>query len=95
MRTQYDDVIRAWIDGAEVEQRHPHVKKGKWHPFDGVWAASSDTILWHYRLAATAKKPKYLYVYRCSDTDDIEFLPRNMNVLSESYKYFGKIRLEE
>jgi hypothetical protein len=90
MRTEYDVVIRAWIDGAEVEQMHAEVNQGRWHPFDGYWMIHNKE--WQYRLAKPAKEPKYLYVYTY-DNDGVLIEAAPMPV--ERGTYLGKIRLEE
>jgi len=63
MRTEYDDVIRAWLDGAEVEEMH----EGKWYPFAGDLVAGRP-----YRIATPAKEPKYLYAFQADGTIRLE-----------------------
>jgi len=82
MRTGYDDVIRAWLDGAEVEEMH----EGKWYPFAGDWVAGRP-----YRIAKPAKEQKYLWVYG-------EYLGATticIEPIDTIDRYLGKIRLEE
>jgi len=87
MRTEYDDVIRAWLDGAEVEQRQ--AEWTDWEPFDGDWILDGE---WQYRLIKPAQEPKYLYVYTY-DNDGVLIEAAPMPV--ERGIYAGKIRLEE
>jgi hypothetical protein len=95
MRTEYDDVIRAWIDGAEVEEMH----EGKWYPFAGDWVAGRP-----YRIAKPAQEPKYLYAYLVEDV--VKFSQQKDGAVTPVYsmtttdiiqtsKYLGKIILEE
>ncbi len=100
MRTEYDDVIRAWLDGAEVEEMHPVYTEGQWKPLGGLLVV--DDINWQLRIAKPAQEPKYLYVYRKA-IEEIQgkiifgtqvfitdkFYADGMNL------YLGKIRLEE
>jgi hypothetical protein len=102
MRTDYDDVIRAWIDGAEVEQMHPIETHEVWERFDGMWMTDRDTR-WQYRIASPAKEPRYLYVYRAaiSEFDGRQmfsspiFTVNKTDVDAQQLSYIGKIRLEE
>lgn len=89
MRTEYDDLIRAWLDGAEVEEMHPEIANGKWYPFDGDWILDGE---WQYRIAKPAKEQKYLWVYG-EYLGDVTICLRS----PEDYpgRYLGKIRLEE
>jgi hypothetical protein len=93
MRTEYDDVIRAWIDGAEVEERHE--SENKWMPFEGIWVVDSESG-WQYRIAKPAQEPKYLYAYLNYENGKIELEQQQRLVRSsEKYEYLCKIRLEE
>jgi hypothetical protein len=91
MRTEYDDVIRAWLNGAEVEEMH----EGKWYPFAGDWVAGRQ-----YRIAKPAKEPKYLYVYakeigvvdKHQLLGEVHLSPVERN---DAGVLLGKIRLEE
>ncbi len=91
MRTDYDDVIRAWLDGAEVEEMHETWTNGEWRQFCRVWTVPNDTE-WQYRIAKPAKEPKYLYVYTY-DNDGVLIEAAPMPI--ERGIYAGKIRLEE
>jgi len=94
MRTPYDDVIRAWLDGAEVEVMH----EGEWYPFAGDWLSGRQ-----YRIAKPAQEPKYLYVYRAaiSEFDGRQMFSSPIFTVNKTYgdaqqlSYLGKIRLEE
>jgi len=100
MRTEYDDVIRAWLDGADVEEMHE--SEDKWMPFSGIWVVDSK-IGWQYRIAKPAKETKYLYVYRAaiSEFDGRQmfsspiFTVNKTDVEAQQLSYIGKIRLEE
>ena len=50
MRTIYDNVIRAWLDGADVQCRY---KNCPWRDFDGDFDLTDED--WQYRI-----KPKVL-----------------------------------
>lgn len=74
--------IKAWADGAEIEQKQ--ITVNKWVEFDGDWLVSD---CWEYRIKAQQKEPRYLYVY-CGMAGDVS--------LSRT-KYdscIGKIKLE-
>ncbi len=91
MRTEYDDVIRAWLDGAEVKQRLEGDKN--WEPFSGDWILDGE---WQYRIAKPAQKPKYLYVAVSKEKGEFDFsLRKDLIFASSHHKYVGKIRLEE
>jgi len=101
MRTEYDAVIRAWLDGAEVEQMHLIVTHGVWERFDGMWMTDRDNG-WQYRISKPAKEPKYLYVYNevVSDINGVKTYsgPRLTSNKIDNWArsiYLGKIRLEE
>jgi hypothetical protein len=99
MRTEYDNVIRAWLDGAEVEVRTSGSEK--WVKFGDDWNPLANPLL-EYRIAKPAQEPKYLYAYRKA-IEEIQgniifgtqvfitdkFYADGMNL------YLGKIRLEE
>ena len=102
MRTEYDDVIRAWLDGAEVEEMHPVYTEGQWKPLGGLLVV--DDINWQLRIVKPAKEPKYLYVYLVENV--VKFSQQKDGAVPPVYsmtttdiiqtsKYFGKIRLEE
>jgi hypothetical protein len=100
MRTEYDDVIRAWLDGAEVEEMHPVYTEGQWQPLGGLLVV--DDINWQLRIASPAQEPKYLYVYNevISDIDGVKTYsgPRLTSNKIDNWArsiYLGKIRLEE
>ena len=94
MRTEYDDVIRAWLDGAEVEQMHPVATSGIWAPFDGIWLMGPLSE-WQYRLAKPEREPKYLYAYLNTETNTVEYSYKSRRLYGSKYKALGKIRLEE
>jgi len=100
MRTEYDDVIRAWLDGAEVEQAYAGIIN-LWEPFDGEWILDGS---WKYRIAKPVNEPKYLYAYLVEDA--VKFSLQKDGAVTPVYsmtttdviqtsKYLGKIRLEE
>ena len=51
--------IKAWADGAEIEQKQ--ITVNKWVEFDGDWLVSD---CWEYRIKPQPKEPQYLYVYK-------------------------------
>jgi len=91
MRTEYDDVIRAWLDGAEVEQMQVGWVDLGWLPFDGCWQLDP-AHEWQYRIAKPAQEPKYLWVY----LNGFEVsLKQSQERFSDPKGFLGKIRLEE
>jgi hypothetical protein len=94
MRTEYDDVIRAWLDGAEVENSHPDISEGEWYPFNCEWYLNKDS-LWQYRIAEPAKEPRYLWAYLNHENGKTEFVHHKCTLFDNRYSYLGKIRLEE
>ena len=94
MRTEYDDVIRAWLDGAEVEEMHPQSTRGVWVRFDGIWVTRRDSE-WQYRLVEPAKEPKYLWVYHDAEELTVKFTPYQLTENPSHLICIGKIRLEE
>jgi len=64
---KHAELIKAWADGAEIEEEH--LKKG-WHPFtDGHWMECDS---WNYRI-----KPKSDYVYYGVFSNDIGHMVLN------------------
>lgn len=94
MRSEYDDVIRAWLDGAEVEQMHPIVTQGDWECFDGMWMTMWNSG-WQYRIAKPAKEPKYLWAYHDVKTLGCRLSTCDLSHDPRRFTYLGKIRLEE
>jgi len=91
MRTQYDEVIRAWLDGAEVEEMHPELENGKWNPFNVNWVFEGG---WQYRISKPAKESKYLYVI-AFDKDINAGRFSLEKKLGKKEMMVGKIKLEE
>ena len=83
--------IKAWADGAEIEQRYigssttTYRNYTDWHPTTDInW----DMPSWEYRIKPQPKEPQYLYVYE--DKNGFPVLGTN--------KYsgcIGKIKLEQ
>lgn len=61
---KHADLIKAWADGAEIEERH---KSGGWYDFDGGFWSDSDEF--EYRIKPEKKKPvkRWLWVWKWSD----------------------------
>lgn len=57
---KHADLIKAWADGAEIEERP---RNGIWYTFDGGFWADSDE--YEYRIKPEEKKPvkRWLYAY--------------------------------
>ena len=87
--------IKAWADGAEIEQRchSPSIKEiiwSDWEQFDGDWTEEKH---WEYRIKPQPKEPQYLYVYRSYDGEaDIGFNEKSIN---DAWILVGKIKLEQ
>ena len=80
--------IKAWADGAEIEQKQ--ITVNKWVEFDGDWLVSD---CWEYRIKPQPKPVQYLYVYKMHDGVDAGF---TVGEIQETpfEKYIGKIKLE-
>ena len=86
--------IKAWADGAEIEQRchSPSIKEiiwSDWEQFDGDWTEEKH---WEYRIKPQPKEPQYLYVYRTSTNGQIEY--RIYHDKDACGALLGKIKLE-
>lgn len=87
--------IKAWADGAEIEQRffnHDDKLWECWHCFDEEWCEFDGV---EYRIKPQPKEPQYLYVYKNVDKngDHVGGYAFSMNYLDLS-NYVGKIKLE-
>jgi hypothetical protein len=86
--------IKAWADGAEIEQRchSPSIKEiiwSDWEQFDGEWTEEKH---WEYRIKPQPKE-NYLYVYRTSTNGQIEY--RIYHDKDACGALLGKIKLED
>ena len=86
--------IKAWADGAEIEQRchSPSIKEiiwSDWEQFDGDWTEERH---WEYRIKPQPKEPQYLYVYE--DISGIN-ITSDKNYATKDMEYIGKIKLEQ
>lgn len=79
--------IKAWADGAEIEQKQ--VTINKWVEFDGDWLVSD---CWEYRIKPQPKKPQYLYAW---STEIGMAITSYKEDIPKQYKYIGKIKLEQ
>lgn len=78
--------IKAWADGAEIEQKQ--ITVNKWVEFDGDWLVSD---CWEYRIKP---QEKYLYVYRGENgITDVSISKPKVARLAD-WNYIGKIKLE-
>ena len=87
--------IKAWADGAEIEQRchSPSIKEiiwSDWEQFDGEWTEEKH---WEYRIKPQPKEPQYLYVYFNKDIKQLALDTEIRNDL-DYLIYIGKIKLE-
>jgi hypothetical protein len=105
MRTEYDDVIRAWLDGAEVEQYCGLVGKRGWHTFDGCWELNPE-FEWQYRIAKPAKWTQHAPYHFSRDIagERVDWWPSKCKAMYRGAmvrgrgsvsKLFKKLRLEE
>ena len=91
MKHKYADLIKAWADGAEIEQACRNgIGEILWYPFKGDWQEH-----YEYRIKSEPKEPQYLYVYNHT-TDAKTCL--STTLVPETYynwKYMGKVRIEK
>ena len=80
--------IKAWADGAEIEQRYNNVLSSEWEKFNGDWKELSS---WEYRIKPQPKEPQYLYVYQTGTGNSWTSLKYKDY---QSRFYVGKIKLE-
>ena len=71
------ELIKAWADGAEIEQFISQEKGGLggWQPFDGNWNKLPD--YYGYRIKPKKDRIEYLqhtskYIYKCEVDEDIK-----------------------
>lgn len=81
--------IKAWADGAEIEQREKFDGDWYWEKFDGEWVDDEE---WTYRIKPQPKEPQYLYVYVDTRYGNVGF----STVWEEdsAMPLIGKIKLE-
>lgn len=79
--------IKAWADGAEIEQKQ--ITVNKWVEFDGDWLVSD---CWEYRIKPQPKEPQYLYVYADPSWDMSSY--KVCRKQGDFGTYIGKIKLE-
>ena len=87
--------IKAWADGAEIEQYHDENTDGEWVDFNGYWGDFN--CGWEFRIKPQPKEPQYLYVYKINGLvrlveagGFVEIHHKNDHV-----NYIGKIKLED
>lgn len=90
--------IKAWADGAEIENRHLD-ENGNWCEW-GYWSSNTDVtvnFLTHdgieYRIKPQPKEPQYLYVF----VDSADWQATRTSVIcnkKDFETYIGKIKLE-
>ena len=97
MKHKWAKEIIAWANGAEIEMRcqEPSIKKkiwSRWEAFDNEW---TEEDWWEFRIKPNdkpqPKEPQYLYAYETQFNAVQLSLKDNL----ESYKYIGKIKLEQ
>jgi hypothetical protein len=93
MKHKWHKEIKAWADGAEIEQRHNDHTDNQWDDFDSDWGDGASG--WEFRIKPQSKKLQYLYVYKGSiGHEPIFCFARSGDRLVEQ-NYIGKIKLEE
>ena len=91
MKHKWHKEIKAWADGAEIEQYGSHFPSKGWHEFDGTFC---DDAEWEFRIKPQPKEPQYLYVF--ADLDDWEKTRTSViNNKAPHETYIGKIKLEQ
>ena len=89
--------IKAWADGAEIEQYGSHYPSKGWHEFDGTFCDDEE---WKFRIKPQSKEPQYLYVWKpYEEGDDLiisDRKPKKNDIVDDGiYKLIGKIKLEQ
>ena len=94
MQHKWHKEIKAWADGAEIEQRHNDHTDNQWDDFDSDWGDGASG--WEFRIKPQPKKPQYLYVWLDKDTElaQLETYEPKGVLEDDLYKYIGKIKLE-
>jgi hypothetical protein len=82
--------IKAWADGAEIEQRHNDHTDNQWDDFDSDWGDGASK--WEFRIKPQPKEPQYLYVYEDLQWDLYSY--KLCRRKGEFGTYIGKIKLE-
>ena len=95
MKHKWHKEIKAWADGAEIEQRN-QCKDIDWMEFNNSWA--SEYSDWEYRIKPQPKEPQYLYVYKEPKSDSFG-AKQQVFITTKTGLYFGgepigKIKLE-
>lgn len=89
MKHKWAKEIKAWADGAEIEENMPDVNG------EAVWEDCSQPD-WseysEYRIKPQPKEPQYLYVY--ADEGGINFSQWHTE-FTNGVPYIGKIKLEQ
>ena len=89
MKHKWHKEIKAWADGAEIEQYSSHYQSKGWHEFDGTFC---DDAEWEFRIKPQPKEPQYLYLY----IDSKGWLGiKNTDSFGNDLKCIGKIKLEQ
>lgn len=86
---KWHEEIKAWADGAEIENRFGNTWVECKAP---QWGEQTD-----YRIKPQPKEPQYLYVWvPYDDSEPVEFTTTTpIGILDDGvYKYVGKIKLE-
>jgi hypothetical protein len=84
--------IKAWADGAEVEQSY---QNGEWEGFNGYWGDNRSE--WKFRIKPQPKEPQYLYVYDTEEGIKLGTVGSAVPIknLNGAYSLIGRIKLEE
>jgi hypothetical protein len=83
--------IKAWADGAEIEQIYTYVNSifDCWEQVKYPCWYEDDA---QFRIKSQPKEPQYLYVYRMAGQHNVEF--RFWDTKTDAPTYVGKIKLE-
>ena len=90
MKHKWHKEIKAWADGAEIEQRSKQsLNFPDWDYFNGHFDTAP---IWEYRIKPQPKEPQYLYVFRTSSNGQTEY--KLWVDKDTGGAYIGKIKLE-
>jgi len=83
--------IKAWADGAEIEFYHSSYARWVEAPSNPDWSGSIK-----YRIKPQPKQPKFVYLYKESNSSEIVIKEDEELNWSESYSiYIGKIEVQD
>jgi hypothetical protein len=95
MQHKWHKEIKAWADGAEIEQRY--IYNGKYIEWEFVenphWYINVER---EYRIKPSVKEPQYLYVYDTEEGIKLGTVGSAISIknLNGAYSLMGRIKLE-